>query len=1101
MSDQSDGCPDGPRRSATYPRILAANATSSFLPATLRPPAQAAQSTQSTRTRSSMATLFGGTAAGNSPAGLVRSTPSARQTLPAPRTNSTGSSMGLLMQAPLSSHMVRPPSTAPLATAPRHQVQASPTINVYRAQSDRYPQNSQSATLRSSSLPAPFHMSRPQDRNIPATSCLPLTSERRDGSKAATDYCPPLADVPPLSERLDTDYSQCQTEHTSSEPLGHQPDGSAHCQLEPVHSARVRSWTLSPSQSMPRAAPPANLTVTVTRHAPTRLSSRSTWAVPSSVSQSSQGSSQASLTLSQRPIQRSPPPSTRPVMPMRQEKGRRRRSSSGSTTSDGASPSKRAIAVTNDEAIIESEHGSPASSCKVICQLQHSPPAVSARLSGSSYDFGSLYGSYSSSEGRQPAAPQKPWSIPDFEDLVAANPSMTPAPTTNARPPAIKSPVDNEATRPPSRASSLDAMTSEIRVNSTPPLTLEGYSPVNGSPIVRPRRTKAVLSRLILPAQKSPTETHHGLHERANELPQPISQSLDGLNKDFGNGDSPNEELNDQRDESENNAENEQNGDVVSQPPHQRRSTRVSNAPLKFSDSALIGHLNKLSRHLSSRQVLHRIEPQVNQAKTSGTAQIVQEARPDWIRKCFIPGCDINSRKDPTKKLFSLTKSVPLRHVIFRMIRERIDPNYQSKSIQSGLYCCELHYKIPGDVRPETINGFDKTQWRLNPMTVPSKLKKINGAGGTILWVEWLQVSKPDEQVHKSQNSTAQPESQVSGGMSNADSPRLRFTEREKQKDPDFIFPGSLDTESSSQHHVEKAIRAEKASLRHSVALDMMLERPDLFLGISKENIHLIDALAKKVGPTPEKGRDKVLLTIRKVKLNESFEILGLHFGISKSKANEIFKATLPTIADCLRETIGILKPQLLVRNLPIPFRYEYSKVTHIIDCFEIQTQIPSDACDRAITFSSYKACNTIKYLISCTPDGYCNFVSAGYGGRRHDMAFIQQSGILDHVIPGRTVLVDRGFKNVDTVFESKGVRMEKPPSVRKGIPMDEDQGPGCKKIAALRIHIERLIGRVRNFKMVSPHACIPSSMIQYLDDAVAVAVGLANFSPPLIRR
>ncbi|XP_059469761.1 uncharacterized protein LOC132193234 [Neocloeon triangulifer] len=680
MSDQSDGCPDGPRRSATYPRILAANATSSFLPATLRPPAQAAQSTQSTRTRSSMATLFGGTAAGNSPAGLVRSTPSARQTLPAPRTNSTGSSMGLLMQAPLSSHMVRPPSTAPLATAPRHQVQASPSSNNLAAPSPKFhsshftiprPQNqaptrswskstwampssanqtstqgthsepssqansgahelargelllSQSSSQGgSSNLAAPIPMlyasredglslvpltpseSRdtdtfghfaerplmpivrqekghrrrssssstcsngatpaklPSHKNdkenekeqvshaltvSPASSCKivfevsqsPPGNARPSGSpydfaslygsggsqeepETLSDIMPrsipdvdDLVGANPNSTTAASHAELCSAprpasvfpiDRAASEPSpsnisppgslasvwrNHTPAGSLtglvvplsaaphQVQASPSPAELVRSAT-SPGQTLPpprtnstgssmgllMQEPLSSNMVRPPSTAPLATAPLATapchqvQASPTShAERPSPCSSQASLTLSQRPIQRSPPPSTRPVMPMRQEKGRRRRSSSGSTTSDGASPSKRAI--TNDEAIIESEHGSPASSCKVICQLQHSPPAVGARLSGSSYDFGSLYGSYSSSEGRQPAAPQKPWSIPDFEDLVAANPSMTPAPTANARHPALESPVDKEATRPASRASSLDAVASE----------------------------------------------------------------------------------------------------------------------------------------------------------------------------------------------------------------------------------------------------------------------------------------------------------------------------------------------------------------------------------------------------------------------------------------------------------------------------------------------------------------------------------------------------------------------------------------------------------------------------------------------------------------
>ena len=39
----------------------------------------------------------------------------------------------------------------------------------------------------------------------------------------------------------------------------------------------------------------------------------------------------------------------------------------------------------------------------------------------------------------------------------------------------------------------------------------------------------------------------------------------------------------------------------------------------------------------------------------------------------------------------------------------------------------------------------------------------------------------------------------------------------------------------------------------------------------------------------------------------------------------------------------------------------------------------------KAVTWSTYKHHNTVKYLISITPQGTVSFISKGYGGRASD--------------------------------------------------------------------------------------------------------------------
>ena len=54
--------------------------------------------------------------------------------------------------------------------------------------------------------------------------------------------------------------------------------------------------------------------------------------------------------------------------------------------------------------------------------------------------------------------------------------------------------------------------------------------------------------------------------------------------------------------------------------------------------------------------------------------------------------------------------------------------------------------------------------------------------------------------------------------------------------------------------------------------------------------------------------------------------------------------------------------------------------------------------------------------------------------------------------------------------------------------------------MAGLRIHVERAIRRIREFKYLAPHACTDTHLIDTVDDAVNLVCGLVNLQGSLIK-
>jgi len=352
--------------------------------------------------------------------------------------------------------------------------------------------------------------------------------------------------------------------------------------------------------------------------------------------------------------------------------------------------------------------------------------------------------------------------------------------------------------------------------------------------------------------------------------------------------------------------------------------------------------------------------------------------------------------------------------------------------------------------------------------------------------------SKDDEDFQSDQSDTSVasssdfPSSDFGGSdISDGSNSEISYSSEESDKERD-------NTESLSKFQTKSRKRCRS----------LMESNPRLYLGIDKEYLSIISLISykMKVNSSGLDALDICYLVLRKIRLNESFEILAHEFGVSRSYASRIFRLNLNFIAKHLKEMIIWPKFESIKKNLPVSFRKNYRNVNSIIDCLETEIEKPSSPRDQALTWSQYKKCNTLKYLIGITPDGLISFISNGYGGRATDEMVVSHSGYLDKLEPGMCIMADRGFKKVETHVLKKKCSFVRPPSVQEGVKLSRKQVVTSRKIAGLRIHVERAISRIREFKFCSPHACVDHNMIKYCDDAMKITCGLINLRGPLIK-
>lgn len=176
-----------------------------------------------------------------------------------------------------------------------------------------------------------------------------------------------------------------------------------------------------------------------------------------------------------------------------------------------------------------------------------------------------------------------------------------------------------------------------------------------------------------------------------------------------------------------------------------------------------------------------------------------------------------------------------------------------------------------------------------------------------------------------------------------------------------------------------------------------------------------------------------------------------------------------------------------------------------IIDCFEVFIDRPSNPIARAETWSSYKHHDTVTFLIGITPQGTVSYISNAWGGRVSDKYITETCGFLDKIDPGDLVLADRGFH----IQAALGCRMAQLQIAAftcgksQLAPVDLET---TRKIAHVRIHVERVIGSVRQ-KYCVLGAILPSEFLMCKDsegyctiDKIAlVCCALVNLCPSVV--
>lgn len=249
----------------------------------------------------------------------------------------------------------------------------------------------------------------------------------------------------------------------------------------------------------------------------------------------------------------------------------------------------------------------------------------------------------------------------------------------------------------------------------------------------------------------------------------------------------------------------------------------------------------------------------------------------------------------------------------------------------------------------------------------------------------------------------------------------------------------------------------------------------------------------------------QLLLTFMKLRLNLQYTDLANRFLCHRKTVARIFENVIHILYCRLKNLVYWPLREDLHLNMPNCFKNVFgNKTTVIIDCFEIFIEKPPNLESSARTWSHYKHHHTMKFLIGISPQGLIMFISNAYGGRASDKFIAENSSLLDNLLPGDLVLADRGF-SIDDSVKIYCAEVKYPSFLKGKKQLDAVDIETTRKLASVRIHVERVIGLLRRkYKIL--HGTFPmttlkkiDSQLAFIDKIVVVCSALLNLCPGIV--
>ena len=245
------------------------------------------------------------------------------------------------------------------------------------------------------------------------------------------------------------------------------------------------------------------------------------------------------------------------------------------------------------------------------------------------------------------------------------------------------------------------------------------------------------------------------------------------------------------------------------------------------------------------------------------------------------------------------------------------------------------------------------------------------------------------------------------------------------------------------------------------------VEKFDLVMKCIKPYLHRIPYPDSKVSEKLFTYESQFLSMLTVCRHGIDLRFMAFVMDTSESTVQRIFNGWVMFLAAVFNRLDLTPGHGFLLQKMPNVFVETGHGLTDIvIDATEFKFQCASNFELNSLMFSNYKNTQTGKALIGISPHGMGLLFSDIYPGSISDSEITEKSGVLQFVEEEHEIMSDRGFA-IQDMCAIKVVFLNRPKQ-KDGDQFSHNEVQRNFDIASTRIHVERFIGRVRDWTILN---------------------------------
>ncbi|XP_069102281.1 uncharacterized protein [Argopecten irradians] len=241
---------------------------------------------------------------------------------------------------------------------------------------------------------------------------------------------------------------------------------------------------------------------------------------------------------------------------------------------------------------------------------------------------------------------------------------------------------------------------------------------------------------------------------------------------------------------------------------------------------------------------------------------------------------------------------------------------------------------------------------------------------------------------------------------------------------------------------------------------------------------------------------NQFFMTLMKLRRHTTNFELSRLFGISDNTVSNIVLTWINFMYLQWKELDLWPVRELVHHFTPSDFGLKFPTTRLIVDGTECPIKKPKAPKAQQATFSTYKNRNTVKTLVGATPGGFISYVSPAYAGSTSDRQICERSNLLTKCDPGDSIMADKGF-NVQDIFAPMDISINIPSFFKKKNRLSGEIVMKDRKIASKRVHIERIIGLAKTYKILTEP--MTSTETKLATEIIFICFMLCNFRPCIV--